>query len=100
MRHWERVRVGLKCSYGCEIRHAEWAYMRGRFAVCEPCANRLGITRPISSTPVDARDASGLVPASSPRRGFSDMGAIAADLQAAPDAAALVNQVRRLRRKR
>ena len=45
MKHWERVRIGLKCAYGCQIPHAEWAYMRGRFAVCEPCARKQGIVR-------------------------------------------------------
>lgn len=101
MKHWERVRIGVKCAYGCEIRHAEWAYMHGRFAVCEPCAAKMDIFPPtVSSTPVDARDASQMVPASPPRRGFSDVSAIAEKLQAAPNADALANQVRRLRRKR
>lgn len=61
MKHWERIRVGLPCAYGCgDIRHGEWAYMRGRFAVCEACAARMGILPPV---PGDDRDPSALVPA-------------------------------------
>jgi hypothetical protein len=101
MKHWERIRVGLPCAYGCgEIKHAEWAYMHGRFAVCEPCAAKMGIYPPTASaTPIDARDESALIPASAAApRGFSGVGAMAESLKgAAPDT--LANEVRRLGRK-
>lgn len=102
MKHWERVRVGLPCAYGCgTIPHGEWVYMRGRFAVCESCAADMGIRRPVFERPSDEpQEPHGLVPATAAKRGPTSVGAVAESLQDAPTLDAFLNQLRRMVGKR
>lgn len=96
--HWERVRHVVRCAYGCgEVKHPEWVYLRGRFAVCEPCAAKMDIRRPVFGPQDDApKEPHNLVPANSPRRNLSSVGTFADDLKAAPSEAAFLAKLRRL----
>lgn len=86
MKGWERVRFGVRCAYGCQIQHAEWAWFgRHPFVVCEPCAAKYGIHRPEPQLPVEGDDQETLVPASPERHHFTSLGAIAAQFEATPD---------------
>lgn len=96
MKHWERIRIGLPCAYGCgDIKHGEWAYMHGRFAVCETCAADMGIRRPSFGAPSDEpKEPHNLVPATPPARGLTQVGALAESLQEAPTVDAFLNRLR------
>jgi hypothetical protein len=58
---WERVRVGVRCEYGHDVRSGEWALFSrfGAMAVCQACAlerYRLEPPRNSSSTDEDVND--------------------------------------------
>lgn len=81
---WERVRQSVRCAYGCEIPHPNWAYFKKYpFVVCESCAAKYGIVRPQVEPPAD--DAGGLVPASPDRPQFTATKALAEQFKSAPD---------------
>jgi len=83
--HWERVRTVLRCAYGCDIKHAEWAWFgRYPFVVCESCAARYGIHREPLPPPTADLEQSDLVPASPDRPKFTGIGEIAAEFEASP----------------
>lgn len=82
MRHWEVVRFGMKCAYGCEIKHAEWAYMRGRYAVCEKHAAEMGIRRVVGDAPAPPE--------------MSPIGAVADELKDATSIGAFLNRLRQI----
>lgn len=98
MKHWERVRVSVPCAYGCgDIRHPDWVYIHGRFAVCEKCAADMGIRRPVFGQPSDTpKEPHNLVPATPAKRGMTAVADVADDLQGAPTFAAFMSQLRRM----
>lgn len=52
MRGWERIKFTAKCSYGCELQHADWAWLgKWPFVVCEEHAKQYGIVRGATDEP-------------------------------------------------
>ena len=79
---WQRIRVGMTCAYGCEIRHPDWAWF-GKYpmVVCEPCAAKYDIHRP-QPNPANESEPDNLVPASPEPRTFTSMGDLAEQFEA------------------
>lgn len=96
--HWDRVRTGVQCAYGCQIGHAEWAWFgKHPFVVCEPCAAKYSIVRPAPPTS-EPSHTDALVPATPPIRGFTELAQMAEQFQASPQS--ILRRAKRVRTRR